>query len=251
MNTRDAFGRAARASESVSAVAARDVSVALAPGRPTLIGVDLTVQAGEIVYLVGQSGSGKTTLLRAIRGLVPLAGGTLEVLGKPIRPGFALSSDVAFVPQHLGLVRPRSVIGNVLAGALVRMPAWRTWTGFARRDEIERAHEILTRLRIAHLAERAVHSISGGERQRTAIARAWMQDPRLVLADEFLAHLDPATSDIVQAEVAAARARGVAFVATTHDPRLVDGHAGRVVALAGGRLVSRSQAPGQIAAGVG
>jgi phosphonate transport system ATP-binding protein len=224
------------------AVYARGLAVELAPGRRALDGVDLDLAPGEIVHLAGPSGSGKTTLLRALRGLVPLAAGELEVLGRRPERGFALAPEVAFVPQHLGLVRARSVLSNVLAGALARAPAWRAWSGLAARDELERARALLARLSIEHLAERPAGAISGGERQRAAIARAWMQAPRLVLADEFLAHLDPRTADVVLREVEAARARGVAFVATTHDPALVARLGGRVVALEMGRAAPAPEA---------
>jgi phosphonate transport system ATP-binding protein len=175
--------------------------------------------------------------LRALRGLVPLSGGTLEILGRRMDPetSFALPSDVAFIPQHLGLVRARSVLTNVLAGALARLPTWRSWTGFASPDEVEFAHQLLRRLEIDHLADQPVLSISGGERQRAAIARAWMQRPRLVLADEFMSHLDAGTAEIVLSEVDASRQLGIAYVATTHQVEMIRAHRGPLFTLREGR----------------
>jgi phosphonate transport system ATP-binding protein len=155
-------------------------------------GLDLSVRRGETVVLMGHNGSGKTTVLRLAAGLVRPARGRVvvglngheQVLQAPHR-------EIGYIPQQLGLLRHRSVLHNVLLGALGRVGTLASLWGRFPTAEVDAAHRWIDRVGLAPKATWKVHRLSGGERQRVAIARALMQHPRLLLADEFVSNLDP------------------------------------------------------------
>lgn len=178
------------------AIRLKGVRAGYRPREDILRGLDLEVPAGATVAVLGPSGGGKSTLLRAIAGLVPAHGGTVEVLGvrRPARPP---RGSVGYVPQRLGLVRHATALENALQGALHETPAWR---GLLRRphpDVTARAHDALDAVGLADVADTVVHELSGGQQRRVATARALVQRPRLLLADEFLGELDPETAGTV------------------------------------------------------
>jgi phosphonate transport system ATP-binding protein len=166
-------------------VGLRDVSVDIAPG--------------ELVAVVGLSGSGKSTLIRTINGLVPVTSGTVEVGGRRVdgassRMLRALRGDIGMVFQSFNLAGRTTVLNNVLVGRLAHTPLWRTLLGAYRESDRAIAFEALDRVGIlAKVWERA-SALSGGQQQRVAIARALAQQPRIVLADEPVASLDPPTA---------------------------------------------------------
>jgi phosphonate transport system ATP-binding protein len=164
--------------------------------------VDLIVNKGELVALVGLSGSGKSTLLRHLNGLARPDSGMVQVLGVDVvaargRELRALRRRVGMVFQQFNLVGRLTVLENVLTGALGRDPLPRygivTWPKTARQEAF--AH--LDRVGLADRAYQRADSLSGGQQQRVAIARMLMQRPELVLADEPVASLDPESAGVV------------------------------------------------------
>jgi phosphonate transport system ATP-binding protein len=201
--------------------------------------VSLTAAAGEITMVVGASGSGKTTLLKLCKGLLAPQRGSVRVLGEAVVAARRTRLDprVAYIPQHLGLVRNLSVRDNVLTGALGRTAVLPSLLGRLPGAEVRRAGELLQRLGIGDKADDKAYALSGGERQRVAIARALMQRPRLVLADEFVSQLDVLTARDILALVRDVARGGVSVVIATHELALVEDYADAVVVLRGGEKV--------------
>ncbi|MFT7835705.1 ATP-binding cassette domain-containing protein [Saccharothrix sp. BKS2] len=200
--------------------------------RPVLHGVDVTVARGELLAVLGANGSGKSTLLRAAADLVPVTAGRVTVDGRPRD-----RLDLALVFQRIHLVRRRSVLDNVCAGALGRLSLRSSLLGFPREVR-EEAMACLDRVGLADRAHDRAGSLSGGQQQRVAVARALCQRPRVVLADEPVSALDPAASEQVLALLAElAHVEGLAVLAVLHQPALAARHADRVVGLRDGRVV--------------
>ena len=201
--------------------------------RRVLDGVDLAVDAGELVAVVGPSGSGKSTLLHLLGALDLPDGGWVEIAG--IRTGGRGERTLAelrrhhvgFVFQFFHLIPELSAEENVLLptslpGAPAAGPA--------------RARELIGRLGVAPVGDHLPHELSGGERQRFAIARALVNDPAVVLADEPTGNLDTAAGAIVLELLRAVADEGRAVVLATHDPGAAAA-ADRVLALADGRVL--------------
>lgn len=188
--------------------------------RRVIAGVDLTVGAGEIVALVGPSGSGKTPLLSIVAGFERPDAGTVRVAasGRVGAPGW---TEVAMVPQSLGLLGELTVAENVALPLRLGAP-----------DAADPA-ELLARLGLGHLRDRHPHEISLGEQQRTALARAAVVRPRLLVADEPVSHQNHARAEDVMAVVVDLAAAGSACLLATHDEVAVSA-ADRVVELRDG-----------------
>ena len=218
---------------------ARDLWFAYDSGRPALRGVSLAAGVGSITMVLGASGSGKSTLLKLCKGLLAPWRGAVRALGAPVAasPRGRLDARVAYIPQHLGLVRSARVLDNVLTGALGRAPALPSLIRRFPDGDVRRARALLDRLGIGHKADDKAHALSGGERQRVAIARALMQEPRIVLADEFVSQLDVHTSRDILGVVRGIADTGVTVLVATHEVALVDRYADAVVVLRGGEKV--------------
>lgn len=171
-----------------------------------------TVAAGEAVALVGPNGGGKSTLIRAILGLVPVARGSITVLGR--RPAEA-RRDVAYVPQAdtLDPEFPVSAAQVVLMGRYRRVG----WLRRPSRDDRAAAMTALARVGLADLARARFGTLSGGQRQRVLIARAIVADPRLILLDEPFNGLDTVSQEAILTLLDELKAAGVAVVIATHD----------------------------------
>ena len=206
-----------------------------AQGR-TLLAIDrLTVMRGERLAIVGANGAGKSTLLRLLSGFLPPASGALEVLGRrmdsplPPRELRALRVEVGQVMQGLHLVGRLSARANVLIGSLGRASGWRSWLRCFPADELTRAAGALHSVGLLARADTRADRLSGGERQKVAIARLLLQRPRLILADEPTAALDPAAAAevcrLLADRVIGLRLGRIAFdlpVAQVDERRLVD-----------------------------
>jgi phosphonate transport system ATP-binding protein len=215
----------------------------------------LTIAAGEHVALVGANGSGKSTLLRLLAGFVRLTAGQVQVLGRRFGAESEetlsraqwreLRTEVGQVMQGLHLVPRLTARENVLIGALPRMrnvPAWRSWTRLYTAQLRTEAHEALASLGIAGLADVRADKLSGGERQKVAIARVMLQRARLILADEPTAALDPtATHEACRALLQAAA--GGTLITVLHHRDLVPRLASRVIGIMEGRVAFDMPAP--------
>lgn len=210
-------------------------------GYRALTGIDLDVEAGEFVVVIGLSGSGKSTLVRCLNRLIDPTEGTIEFAGRDVTTVRgaelrALRREVAMVFQQFNLVKRATVLVNVLTGALERQATIPSLVGLWRRADREAAMEAL---RLVGLEDRALYradALSGGEQQRVAIARALMQRPRALLADEPVASLDPATSHSVLDYLRELQTKqGTAIVANLHFLSLAREYGTRVIALKDGR----------------
>jgi phosphonate transport system ATP-binding protein len=209
--------------------------------RDAVAGVDLTVHAGERLAILGTSGAGKSTLLSLINGSLPPTSGDVEVLGArlaglPPARRRAVQRRIGTVSQRLDLVDQVRVLHNVNAGRLGRWSSLRALAALAWPHADATAIEALDRVGLAWAVHERTERLSGGERQRVAIARLFVQEPDLVLADEPVSSLDPAlAAGILQ--LLCSPARPITLVVSLHQPELARRHCTRVVGLRGGRLV--------------
>ncbi len=207
-----------------------------------LDGVDLDVAPGEVVALLGHSGSGKSTLMRALTGMVSAESSELQVAGRDVpklrtRELRSLRADVGYVFQNFNLVPNLSALTNVLTGGLHRAGAL-NMLGLFRHEQRADALALLDRVGLEAKAGQSARTLSGGQQQRVAIARALMQHPRLILADEPVASLDPRLAGSVLSlirEVAAER--GIPAVVSLHVVDLARTYADRIVGLHRGSVV--------------
>ena len=211
-------------------------------GKLALSDFGLKVEAGEFVVVLGGNGSGKSTLLRCItRTLKPTAGeiwlGDTELCaleGEKLRKArLALS----MVWQHASLVRRSNVLTNVAAGALGRHSTLRTVVAGLPATELQAARGYLADVGLADLAEQRAGTLSGGQAQRVAIARSLAQRPRVLLADEPIASLDPdASEEIMRLLQRLARSERLAVLCVLHQVELAYAYADRVIGIRAGRI---------------
>lgn len=217
-------------------------------GRKALHDIHLTIQAGEMVALIGASGSGKSTLLRHMAGLMSGDGaghGLVQVNGKTVQQYGKIASDIrrtrasiGFVFQQFNLVDRLPVIINVLAGTLHRVPLWRSLLRWFTSAERCCGVEALRRVGIAECCDQRASTLSGGQQQRAAIARAMVQGAQVILADEPIASLDPESSRKVMDILAQVnREDKCTVVVSLHQVNVATKYCSRTVALHQGRVV--------------
>lgn len=216
--------------------------------QPALRGVSFEVRRGEMVALLGASGSGKSTLLRHLNGLHRADPGSVSevrVLGRLVQHGGQLSpqvrrlrTEVATIFQQFNLVSRLPVLTNVLAGALYRLPMWRTLLGRFPQAERQQAFDALTRVGIERCALQRASTLSGGQQQRAAISRALVQHAKVILADEPIASLDPESSRRVMALLAELNGElGVTVLVSLHQVEFARAFCPRTIALRAGQVV--------------
>jgi predicted ABC-type transport system involved in lysophospholipase L1 biosynthesis ATPase subunit len=202
-----------------------------------LAGVDLTVPAGERVAVLGKSGSGKSTLMNLLGGLDQPTAGTLTVAGRVLS---ALSrraladyrlTAVGFVFQSFHLIPTKTALENVELPLVL--------AGRPPRDRRAAARDLLAAVEMGHRADHLPAQLSGGERQRVAVARALVNHPTLLLADEPTGNLDSASAEaVMDLLLAQTRDRGVTLILVTHDEEIAARYATRIVRMRDGRIVT-------------
>jgi phosphonate transport system ATP-binding protein len=220
-------------------------------GVRALTDVSFQVEDGEFLVIIGLSGSGKSTLLRCINRLVEPTSGQVIYNGEDIT---AASSEelrvirrrIGMVFQHFNLVRRSSVLTNVLVGRLGYVNPWASLIGRFPKEDVDKAMRNLKRVGIAEKAHARADELSGGQQQRVGIARALMQDPQLMLADEPVSALDPATSHSVLKYLEDInREEGITVLCNLHFLDLARRYGTRIIALKDGRLIFEGE-PGDI-----
>jgi len=202
--------------------------------RPAIDSVDLEVQRGEFVFLVGASGSGKSTCLRLILKEEKPTKGTIHVLGNDL--GSVSSRKIPYFRRNLGVVfqdfrlLPNKTVYQNVAFSLQVIGKSR---GFVQ----EAVPDVLTMVGLDGKAQRLPHELSGGEQQRVAIARAVVNKPQILLADEPTGNLDPATSAGIMQLLERINAGGTTVLMATHEAGIVDKMQRRVIELVGGQIV--------------
>lgn len=208
-----------------------------------LHGINLTVHHGESVAIIGSNGCGKSTLLRCCLRLIEPDAGTVDIAGDTITAARGrrlrrLRSRVGFIFQRHHLVPQLSALTNVLHGVLARRSGPRCWNqALARREDREEAFACLEQVGLADIADRHVAHLSGGQSQRVAVARALMQRPQLLFADEPAASLDPQAGEEIMALFARlVGERGLTLVVVSHHLDHALGYAQRVVGMRHGHI---------------
>ena len=195
--------------------------------------VSLNIAKGELVYLAGPSGAGKSTLMKMVAAVERPSSGKVLVNGQDIgrinKAGIPfLRRNLGLIFQHQRLLNDRNILGNVMLPLLV--------TGAQKGQAEQRARAALDKVGLADRAKAMPLELSGGEQQRVAVARAIVNRPQIILADEPTANLDRVAADKVIDALRAFHAAGVTCVISTHDEQVLD-TAGRVIRLEHGQLV--------------
>jgi phosphonate transport system ATP-binding protein len=212
-------------------------------GVQALKGVSFDVKKGEFLVIIGLSGSGKSTLLRCINRLHDPTSGHIHFNGKDIayvqgEQVRDLRKNIAMIFQHFNLIPRHSVLSNVMMGRLGFLSSLKSIFGFFDEGDKAKALDYLKLVGIAEKAKIRADQLSGGQQQRVAIARALTQGPQVLLADEPVASLDPATCHTVMDYLKKVNTElGITIICNLHFLSLVRQYATRVIALQGGQIV--------------
>jgi phosphonate transport system ATP-binding protein len=230
-----------------AALVFHSVSKSYVAGKPVLINISAEIAGSGITAIIGPSGTGKSTLVRCINGLVKPTSGEIVFRGQELTrlKGRALRqvrARIGMVHQEYSLVERLSVMENVLSGRLGYVSAWRAWLRRFPATDIARAFELLDAVGLGTFATTRADQLSGGQRQRVGIARALMQNPEILLADEPTSSLDPKTSvEIIELMAKLAGERGIPVLINIHNVELAKRFANRIIGMAGGTIVFDGQ----------
>lgn len=199
-----------------------------------LFDVDLELKKGEFVFLIGKTGSGKSSLLKTLYGEATLADGTGSVAGFDLRKLKRkhvpfLRRKIGIVFQDFQLLMDRTVMENLVF--VMRATGWK-----GKKAMEQRGMEVLNLIGLGEKAYRMPHELSGGEQQRISIARALINKPEIILADEPTGNLDPDTSKEIMQLLVAIAGEGTAVLMATHDLSLMEQFGGRVIRVEEGKI---------------
>lgn len=224
-----------------------DLVKAYKANQPVLKGINLDITGDGLTAVIGPSGTGKSTLLRCVNRLIePTQGRILlkdennavdlaTVRGQALRRA---RRRIGMVFQEYNLVERLTVMENLLTGRLGYTPAFNAWRRRFAPSDIQYAHQLLDTVGLGGFANQRADALSGGQRQRVGIARALMQRPQLLLADEPTSSLDPKTSvEIMELLLEQGRAQRIPVVVNIHDVELAKRYATRIVGMSGGQIV--------------
>ncbi len=206
-------------------------------GNAVLKDISFEVLGESSVAIIGPSGTGKSTLIRCVNKLIPPTSGKVYVSGENItrlsgRNLRLARRKIGMVFQEFNLVERLSVMENVLCGRLGYIPSWRAWLRKYPQSDIDRAFTLL------EFSRQRADSLSGGQRQRVGIARAIMQDPHVLLADEPTSSLDPKTSvEIMELLVSLSKEHSIPLLINIHDVELAKRYTTRIIGLSMGGIV--------------
>lgn len=221
-------------------ITVEQLEVVYPSGTRALEPVSLTFRPGDFTVLLGASGAGKSTLLRSLNGLVVPSAGRVVMDGASLGSGAALRRQrrrIGMIFQQHQLIGRQSVLDNVLTGRLGYRSSLASLLPFSGAEKA-RALKAIERVGLIDHALRRADQLSGGQQQRVGIARALIQDPEVVLADEPVASLDPATAERVLSLIhAIAKQDGLTAIVSLHQLEFARRFADRIIALAGGRVV--------------
>lgn len=224
----------------MSAISIESVTKRFPNGFEALKGISTEIDAGSFTVVLGPSGAGKSTLLRLLNGLETPSGGSIRIAGETLGQGNLrkLRSSVAMVFQQFNLVERLSVVTNVLTGRL----AHRSWVGSVfylfRTEDMDIAQQALARVGLTDKAWSRADKLSGGQQQRVGIARALAQRPKVILADEPVASLDPVSSEEIMGLLREICDRdGITVVVNLHQVDLAKRFADRIIGMNSGRVV--------------
>ena len=212
-------------------------------GFEALKNINLTIEQGEFVAIIGLSGAGKSTLIRTINRMHDITGGTLTVdgtdvmtlHGKSLR---AFRRRIGMIFQSFNLITRTTVIKNVLTAFVPDMPWWRAAFGIFTKDEKLKALDALDKVGILDKAFVRADQLSGGQQQRVALARTLAQNPQIILADEPVASLDPVTAKQVMDDFKRInRDMNITVLINIHHVELALQYASRVVGIRAGEIV--------------
>ena len=212
-------------------------------GTVGLKDVTLTIQDGEFVAIIGRSGAGKSTLLRAVNRMHDITEGTLTVEGVNVstlrgRELRRFRRGIGMVFQSFNLVTRTTVIRNVLSACVPEMPFWRVLLGAFRKQDKITALESLDKVGILDKAYIRADQLSGGQQQRVALARTLAQNPKIILADEPVAALDPVTAkQVMQDFVRINKDMGISILLNIHHVELAIEYADRIIGIRAGQIV--------------
>lgn len=219
------------------------VSKTYGASTKALSDVSFTIEEGEFVSVIGPSGAGKSTLLRCINRLIDASSGVIlfdgqditHVTGKELRN---VRTKTGMIFQHYNLVERLSVIENVLHGRLGQKSTISGMIGYYTEQEKKDAFEILDQLGLADQAYKRCDELSGGQKQRVGIARAIMQEPKLILCDEPIASLDPSSSKIIMDSLKEInRTRKITCLVNLHQVDVAVNYSERIIGITAGSIV--------------
>ncbi len=207
-----------------------------------LKGINLSIDRGTNYAIVGKSGSGKSTILKLMNGMMTPSKGTIKVdyqtpnmNNKKFK---SMMHKIGYIPQSLGLIKNITVLENVLIGALPRLGKIQSLFKIFPKEEIQEAKNILTLVGLSGKEERKAYMLSGGEKRRVAIARAFMQKPTILLADEIVSELDHVTArDIMNLIADAQKRMNLTAIMVHHDMQLALEYANRVAVIKEGEKI--------------
>ena len=208
----------------------------------TLKGINLSIDRGTNYAIVGKSGSGKSTLLKLMNGMMIPSKGIIKVdyqtpnmKNKKFK---VMMHKIGYIPQSLGLIKNITVLENILVGALPRLGTVQSLFKMFPEDEIQEAKKILKLVGLSGKEDRKAYMLSGGEKRRVAIARAFMQKPTILLADEIVSELDHVTAREIMNLIADAQKRmNLTAIMVHHDIQLALEYANRVAVIKEGQKI--------------
>jgi len=211
-------------------------------GEVVLKDIDLDIPKGSIQIIIGPSGSGKSTLLKLMNGLLCPVSGLVEVLDKKVCQGRCCRKNIGYIPQNLGLIRTMTVMQNILMGALARTKTLSSLFNSFSDDDLKLAEHLIEVVALSGKIDAKVSCLSGGEKRRVAIARAFMQRPKILLADEILSDLDFVQVQKITDELKKLQEEfGVTIVMVEHDIKVVRSIGERIMILRDGQTQAHFQ----------